>query len=174
MEGSPHRTPKMYTSPATPPAQPILATSPTSSPFRNIKPKTRQERAALRDKVALEKDRLMKRTGLAAKMYRENAPDTSDGLVVPRPDAAGFMADSDRFHTDVVGEDKLRRDAKIKQDYLRRDHTRLERAKAEEQRATAERAPRGPVDPQGRESAAVGARPRAARPPAGRAAPPPV
>ena len=76
----------------------------------------------------------MKRTGLAAKMYRENAPDTSDGLVVPRPDAAGFMADSDRFHTDVAGEDKLRRDAKIKQDYLRREHTRLERAKAEEQR----------------------------------------
>ena len=134
MEGSPHRTPKVYTSPATPPAQPILAASPTSSPFRNIKPKTRQERAALRDKVALEKDRLMKRTGLAAKMYRENAPDTSDGLVVPRPDAAGFMADSDRFHTDVAGEDKLRRDAKIKQDYLRREHTRLERAKAEEQR----------------------------------------
>ena len=62
MEGSPHRTPKVYTSPATPPAQPILAASPTSSPFRNIKPKTRQERAALRDKVALEKDRLMKRT----------------------------------------------------------------------------------------------------------------
>ena len=134
MEGSPHRTPKVYTSPATPPAQPILAASPTSSPFRNIKPKTRQERAALRDKVAFEKDRLMKRTGLAAKMYRENAPETSDGLVVPRPDAAGFMADSDRFHTDVAGEDKLRRDAKIKQDYLRREHTRLERAKAEEQR----------------------------------------
>ena len=42
MEGSPHRTPKVYTSPATPPAQPILAASPTSSPFRNIKPKTRQ------------------------------------------------------------------------------------------------------------------------------------
>ena len=83
--------------------------------FRNILPMTRSERRAQRDKVALEKDRLMKRTGLAAKMYRENAPDTSDGLVVPRPDAAGFMADSDRFHTDVAGEDKLRRDAKIKQ-----------------------------------------------------------
>ena len=42
--------------------------------FKNIKPMTREERRALKDKVALEKDRLMKRTGHQAKMYRENCP----------------------------------------------------------------------------------------------------
>ena len=86
--------------------QPPAVGSPGTSPFRNIKPKTRKERAALGDKVALEHDRLMKRTGLAAKIYRENAPETSDGLVVPLLTAAGFMADADRFHTDTAGEAK--------------------------------------------------------------------
>ena len=46
----------------------------------------------------------MKRTGLAARMHRENAPRTSDGLVVPEANAAGFCSDADRFHTDVAGE----------------------------------------------------------------------
>ena len=67
-------------------------------------------------------------------MYRENAPDTSDGLVVPRPDAAGFMADSDGNPQTSPEKTSERRDAKIKQDYLGQEHTRLERAKAEEQR----------------------------------------
>ena len=49
MEGSPHRTPKVYTSPATPPAANLTA-SPTSSPFTTSSPR-RQEKAALRDKV---------------------------------------------------------------------------------------------------------------------------
>ena len=38
---------------------------PPSSGFKNIKPMTRKERRALKDKVALEKQRLMNRTGLA-------------------------------------------------------------------------------------------------------------
>ena len=35
-----------------------------SSGFKNIKPLTRKERRALKDKIALEKQRLMNRTGL--------------------------------------------------------------------------------------------------------------
>ena len=49
-------------------------TVPSAAGFRNIKPMTRHERRALKDKVALEKDRLMKRSGMSAKLYRENAP----------------------------------------------------------------------------------------------------
>ena len=55
------------------------ATVPSAAGFRNIKPMTRHERRALKDKVALEKDRLMKRSGLSAKLYRENAPQDSMG-----------------------------------------------------------------------------------------------
>jgi hypothetical protein len=33
----------------------------------------------------------IQRPGLAAKMYRENVPDTQAGLTAPRPDAAGYI-----------------------------------------------------------------------------------
>ena len=75
----------------------------------------RPERLALKDKVALEKDRLMKRSGRDAKMYRENAPDTSMGLTVPKANAAGFLADADRFHSDVAGEEYVKRVQKHQQ-----------------------------------------------------------
>ena len=114
--------------------QPPAVGSPGSSPFRNIKPKTRKERAALGDKVALEHDRLMKRTGLAAKIYRENAPETSDGLVVPLSTAVGFMADADRFHTDTAGEAKRQWDAKIKRDQNILETKRVDRLQTEEKR----------------------------------------
>ena len=83
-----------------------------SERFRNITPLSRAERRALKDKAALEKARLLKRTGLAAKHYRENAPTTAMGLLVPDQSAAGFLSDADRFHTDVSGEEYLRRKAK--------------------------------------------------------------
>jgi len=41
--------------------------------------------------VALEKGRLMKRSGHAARMYQANAPGP-DGLTCPEPYAAGFLA----------------------------------------------------------------------------------
>ena len=53
---------------------------------------SREERRALKDKVALEKDRLMKRSGMAAKLYRENAPKDSMGLTCPDSNAAGYLA----------------------------------------------------------------------------------
>mmetsp|Transcript_26373 Transcript_26373/g.76892 ORF Transcript_26373/g.76892 Transcript_26373/m.76892 type:complete len:209 (-) Transcript_26373:242-868(-) len=93
-----------------------MADYPSSSGFRNLKPLTRGERLATKDKVALEKDRLMKRTGLSARMYRENAPMNSMGLTCPEPTAAGYLADADRFHTDVSGEEWLQR----KREYQRK------------------------------------------------------
>ena len=71
---------------------------------------SRSERLALKDKVALEKDRLWKRTGWQARLYRENAPrHGSMGLTAMEPNAAGFLADADRFHSDVSGEEYLSR-----------------------------------------------------------------
>ena len=62
-------------------------------PFqRNIKPMTRLERAALKDKVALEKSRLRNRAGNAARMYRENLPPEGVSLTEMTPEAAGFLS----------------------------------------------------------------------------------
>lgn len=102
--------------------------------FRNIKPLTRDERRALKDKVALEKDRLMKRTGPQGKMYRANAPKTSMGLTVPEPDSAGYLSNADRFHTDVSGEEYLRRRAKLDHHNQQLATRRVERAQREEDR----------------------------------------
>ncbi|KAJ8598349.1 hypothetical protein CTAYLR_003001 [Chrysophaeum taylorii] len=84
--------------------------------------------------VALEKDRLRKRTGLEGKMYRENAPLTSQGLIVPEPNAAGFLSDADRFHTDVSGEEYSKRMAKYESRQQSYANKRVERAKREEER----------------------------------------
>jgi len=105
-----------------------------SSGFRNIKPMTRQERRAQKDKVALEKERLMKRTGLSAKQYRENAPKTAMGLIVPEQNAAGFLSDADRFHTDVSGEEYLRRRAKYEAQQSTYAAKRVQRVQREEDR----------------------------------------
>ena len=102
--------------------------------FRNILPMTRSQRRSQRDKVALEKDRLMKRTGLAARMHRENAPRTSDGLVVPEANAAGFCSDADRFHTDVAGEEFLKRRARYEREQTNYASKREGRVRQEEQR----------------------------------------
>jgi hypothetical protein len=110
------------------------ATVPSAAGFRNIKPMTRHERRALKDKVALEKDRLMKRSGLSAKLYRENAPQDSMGLTCPEPQAAGFLADADRFHTDTSGEEFLARKAKHEEKQLQYDQKRVSRVEREEAR----------------------------------------
>eukprot|EP00619_Florenciella_sp_RCC1007_P015042 CAMPEP_0205907354 /NCGR_PEP_ID=MMETSP1325-20131115/2496_1 /ASSEMBLY_ACC=CAM_ASM_000708 /TAXON_ID=236786 /ORGANISM="Florenciella sp., Strain RCC1007" /LENGTH=217 /DNA_ID=CAMNT_0053273445 /DNA_START=75 /DNA_END=728 /DNA_ORIENTATION=- len=105
-----------------------------SSGFRNIKPMSRDERRALKDKVALEKDRLMKRSGLAAKQYRENAPKDSMGLTCPDSNAAGFLADADRFHSDVSGEELIHRQQVYERKQQVYENTRVKRAEREEQR----------------------------------------
>jgi hypothetical protein len=102
--------------------------------FRNIQPLTRAQRRATCDKVALEKDRLMKRTGFSAKLHRENAPLTNDGLVVPGSDSAGFCSDADRFHTDVAGEAFLKRRAKYEREQQNYATKREGRVAQEEER----------------------------------------
>ncbi|CAM9790357.1 unnamed protein product [Choristocarpus tenellus] len=72
---------------------------------------TRPERRTLKDKVALERSRLMQRAGQAAKMYRDNMPPEGVSLTELTSGAAGFIADADRFHSDTVGEEHLRRRA---------------------------------------------------------------
>ena len=67
-------------------------------------------------------------------MYRENAPQNPSDLLVLQPNAAGFLADADRFHSDTAGEEYLERKAKYerKQDIF--NTTRQRRAAAEEER----------------------------------------
>mmetsp|Transcript_2966 Transcript_2966/g.5676 ORF Transcript_2966/g.5676 Transcript_2966/m.5676 type:complete len:231 (-) Transcript_2966:64-756(-) len=105
-----------------------------SSGFKNIKPLTRKERRALKDKVALEKQRLMNRTGLAAKMYRENAPENPSDLLTLQSNAAGFLADADRYHSDTAGEEfQIRKKAYDRKQEIY-NNTRIKRAENEEQR----------------------------------------
>lgn len=101
--------------------------------FRNIKPMTREERRATKDKVALEKGRLMKRSGPAARMYRENCPGPN-GMTCPDANAAGYLADADRFHSDVSGEEMQRRQAKYDRTQQIYENRRQENAIKEEER----------------------------------------
>ena len=59
----------------------------------------------MKDKVALEKNRLAQRSGWEARLHRMNAPETSALLTSCTQGAAGYISNSDRFHTDVVGEE---------------------------------------------------------------------
>ena len=72
--------------------------------FRNIRPRTREERRNAKDKVALEKSRINSRVGHEARMHQQNAPETAAGLVSCRTDAAGYLSNADRFHSDTAGE----------------------------------------------------------------------
>ena len=103
----------------------------SASGFRNMKALSRVERFALKDKVALEKDRLMKRHGPEAKHYRANAPVQ---LITPEPDAAGFLSDADRFHTDVSGEEYLARRSKFEQKEMVLARKRVQGLQREESR----------------------------------------
>jgi len=74
------------------------------------------------------------RTGLAAKMYRENAPLNPSDLLVLQPNAAGFLADADRFHSDTAGEEFIDRKAKFDRKQEIYNNTRNRRATTEESR----------------------------------------
>ncbi|CAM9710917.1 unnamed protein product [Discosporangium mesarthrocarpum] len=102
--------------------------------FRNIKPMTRPERRALKDKVALERSRLMQRAGYAAKIYRDNVPPEGVSLTELTSEAAGFIADADRFHSDTVGEEHLRRRAEYQKKTQIHDNRRQLRVEREDKR----------------------------------------
>jgi len=80
---------------------------------RNILPKTREERRGLKDKVALEKQRLSQRVGHQARMQQANAPDSTSGLTSCSTDAAGYISNAERFHTDTAGEEYQQRQIQI-------------------------------------------------------------
>mmetsp|Transcript_12432 Transcript_12432/g.17304 ORF Transcript_12432/g.17304 Transcript_12432/m.17304 type:complete len:239 (+) Transcript_12432:47-763(+) len=107
---------------------------PPSSGFRNIKPKTRAERLAMRDKVALEKGRLAQRVGHEARMYQANLNPAGVGLTELPQDGAGFLSDADRFHTDTSGEEYLKRQAAIERSHQIRNAGREEQIERERRR----------------------------------------
>jgi hypothetical protein len=67
-------------------------------------------------------------------MYRENAPLNPADLLVLQPNAAGFLADADRFHSDTAGEEFLERKAKFERKQQIYNNTRERRAENEETR----------------------------------------
>ena len=81
--------------------------------FRNIKPRSRKERMAANDKTATEKLRLEQRVGYEARLHRANAPETSSLLTSCTSTGAGYITNSDRFHTDTAGEERELRQENI-------------------------------------------------------------
>jgi hypothetical protein len=59
----------------------------------------------MKDKVSLERNRINQRVGWQARMHQQNAPETSALLTSCPVGAAGYLSNSDRFHTDTVGEE---------------------------------------------------------------------
>jgi len=89
---------------------------PPSLTQRNIRPTHREQRVRKNDKVALERSRLMARSGWQARMHQKNAPETTAGLTSCRPNDEGYLSNADRFHSDVAGEEfELRQEALRKQ-----------------------------------------------------------
>eukprot|EP01038_Epipyxis_sp_PR26KG_P016409 gene16409-22374_t len=92
-----------------------MSMMPSAYGFRNIRPKSRKERYGLKDKVALEKSRIDTRVGWEARLHQANAPATSSQLTSCTAGSAGFISNSDRFHSDTAGEEY-----QIRQDQLER------------------------------------------------------
>jgi len=102
--------------------------------FRNITPKTRIERRGLKDKVAIEKHRLNQRVGHQARMQQANAPDSSAGLTSCTTDAAGYISNIERFHTDTAGEEYALRQEQIIRKKQTEEFRRNQSFKREEDR----------------------------------------
>lgn len=107
---------------------------PSAFGFRSIVPKTRKQRKEAKDKVALEKSRLDSRVGFEARMHQANAPATTAGLTQFVKGGAGWMSNSDRFHTDTAGEEKLERNEKYKKQMEAIDYRRNKAINREEER----------------------------------------
>jgi hypothetical protein len=57
-------------------------------------------------------------------MHKQNAPENSALLTSCSAGAAGYLSNSDRFHTDVVGEEYALRQEKIKRQHEIQDFKR--------------------------------------------------
>jgi hypothetical protein len=84
---------------------------------------------SLNDKVALEQSRIRQRVGFEARMHKANAPETTDGLTSCAVNAAGYISNSDRFHSDTAGEEREMRLARLQRqkeiDSSKREQVRL-------------------------------------------------
>ena len=64
----------------------------------------------------IEKGRINQRGGWEAKMQRENQPATSAGLTSCPENAAGYISNMDRFHSDTAGEEYELRKEKLRKE----------------------------------------------------------
>jgi len=64
----------------------------------------------------LEKDRINQRVGWQARIHQKNAPEHTAMLTSLPAGAAGYLSNSDRFHSDTVGDEySARQEARAKQ-----------------------------------------------------------
>ncbi len=59
----------------------------------------------MKDKVSLERNRINQRVGWQARMHHQNAPENSAMLTSCPTNAAGYLSNADRFHTDTAGDE---------------------------------------------------------------------
>jgi hypothetical protein len=79
---------------------------PSAYGFNAIRPKTRDERKGEKDKVLLETQRINARVGFEARLHQANAPPNAAMLTSCPTTAAGYISNSDRFHSDTAGEER--------------------------------------------------------------------
>lgn len=102
--------------------------------FRSIRPKTREERKGLTDKVLLETRRINARVGHEARLHQANAPACSAMLTSCPTTAAGYISNSDRFHSDTAGEERESRQEIIHKKQRAIEFRRNQSMNREEQR----------------------------------------
>lgn len=73
--------------------------------FRNITPKSREERRAMNDNASIEKNRANQRVGCEARMNQANTPKHSSQLTSCVSEGAGYISNADRFNCDTAGEE---------------------------------------------------------------------
>lgn len=117
-----------------PPPSSSSSIAPSAYGFRSIAPTSRNDRYAKKDKVALEKSRINQRTGWQARMHQLNAPETSAGLTSCREGDDGYLSNTDRFHSDVAGEEFDMRQVQIAKQHSVLDYKKKQVHEREEGR----------------------------------------
>lgn len=82
----------------------------------------------------MEKNRINQRVGWQARMHQQNAPETSALLTSCKSGAAGYLSNSDRFHTDTVGEEYALRQEQLQRRYAANEYRRNASFKRDEDR----------------------------------------
>ena len=84
--------------------------------------------------MALEKNRINQRVGWQARMHQQNAPETSALLTSCKSGAAGYLSNSERFHTDTVGEEYALRQEALQRKFQANEFRRNQAFKRDENR----------------------------------------